>query len=237
MAKVSRKVLREQVKSLYLAKVRDGLENEGEEVLLVGSNKLAIPVVDAEGNEDFITITISIPTGSRDDNEPYDGYGHAESYRLKLEENQRKAEVVRITTVLRSSSYSTLTVGSSAKRALTCSAYSIHGELSLRLHMSRSPSFTRKELVDERVDLLVRQILVDHGVVLGVDRRELRVVDLAVVREPFKARSDAGGHVVGDGDDLLLAFHLHLCGEALVQAVDGLLHGLVRDVSFHEPLY
>lgn len=92
MAKISRKVLREQVKSLYLTKVRDGLENEGEEVLLVGSNKLAIPVVDAEGNEDFITITISIPTGSRDDNEPYDGYGHAESYRLKLEENQRKAE-------------------------------------------------------------------------------------------------------------------------------------------------
>jgi hypothetical protein len=92
MAKVSRKVLREQVKALYLAKVREGLEGDGEEVLLVGSNKLAIPVVDAEGNEDFITITISIPTGSRDDNEPYDGYGQAESYRLKLEENQRKAE-------------------------------------------------------------------------------------------------------------------------------------------------
>lgn len=92
MAKTSRKVLREQVKSLYLAKVRDGLENEGEEVLLVGSNKLAIPVVDTEGNEDFITITISIPTGSRDDNCPYDGYGEAESYRLKCEENKRKAE-------------------------------------------------------------------------------------------------------------------------------------------------
>ena len=92
MAKVTRKSLREQVKALYLTKVRDILENEGDEVLLVGSNKLAIPVVDAEGNEDFITITISIPTGSRDDNEPYDGYGQAESYKLKLEENQRKAE-------------------------------------------------------------------------------------------------------------------------------------------------
>ena len=92
MAKVSRKVLREQVKALYLAKVREGLEKDGDEVLLVGSNKLAIPVVDAEGNEDFITVTISIPTGSRDDNEPYDGYGLAESYRLKLEDNKRKAE-------------------------------------------------------------------------------------------------------------------------------------------------
>lgn len=92
MAKVTRKSLREQVKSLYLTKVREGLEKDGDEVLLVGSNKLAIPVVDAEGNEDFITVTISIPTGSRDDNEPYDGYGQAESYKLKLEENQRKAE-------------------------------------------------------------------------------------------------------------------------------------------------
>ena len=92
MAKVTRKSLREQVKALYLTKVREGLEKDGDEVLLVGSNKLAIPVVDAEGNEDFITITISIPTGSRDDNEPYDGYGQAESYKLKLEENRHKAE-------------------------------------------------------------------------------------------------------------------------------------------------
>ena len=92
MAKVSRKNLREQVKKLYLAKVRESLESYDEEVLIVGSNKLAIPVVDAEGNEDFITITISIPTGSRDDNCPYDGYGEAESYRLKLEDNKRKAE-------------------------------------------------------------------------------------------------------------------------------------------------
>ena len=92
MAKVTRKSLREQVKALYLTKVREGLEKDGDEVLLVGSNKLAIPVVDTEGNEDFITVTISIPTGSRDDNEPYDGYGLAESYRLKLEDNKRKAE-------------------------------------------------------------------------------------------------------------------------------------------------
>ena len=92
MAKVSRKNLREQVKKLYLAKVRESLENCDEEVLIVGSNKLAIPVVDAEGNEDFVTITISIPTGSRDDNCPYDGYGEAESYRLKCEESKRKAE-------------------------------------------------------------------------------------------------------------------------------------------------
>ena len=88
----SRKILREQVKSHFISKINSALTAEGEEVLVVGSNKLAIPVVDAEGNEDFIVITISIPTGSRADNEPYDGYGEAESYRMKVEANKRKAE-------------------------------------------------------------------------------------------------------------------------------------------------
>ena len=92
MAKVTRKALREQVKKLYLDKVADCLMSYDEEVLIVGSNKLAIPVVDAEGNEDFVTITISIPTGSREDNCPYDGYGEAESYKLKCKEKARKEE-------------------------------------------------------------------------------------------------------------------------------------------------
>lgn len=92
MAKISRKVLREQLKAEFLSRINTFLLAEGEEVLVVGSNKLAIPVVDSEGNEDFITITIAIPTGSREDNEPYDGYGAAESYRLKIKANKEKAE-------------------------------------------------------------------------------------------------------------------------------------------------
>lgn len=88
----SRKMLREQVKSEFISKVNEFFSNKGEEVLIVGSNKLAIPVVDAEGNEDFVTITVAIPTGSRADNEPYDGYGEAQSYKMSLEEKKRKAE-------------------------------------------------------------------------------------------------------------------------------------------------
>ena len=88
----SRKILREEVKKNFTDKVNIFFTNDGEEVLTVGSNKLAIPVVDEEGNEDFIVITISIPTGSRADNEPYDGYGEAESYRIKVENNRIKAE-------------------------------------------------------------------------------------------------------------------------------------------------
>ena len=82
----SRKVLREEIKKQFIDKINNFFTNDDEEVLIVGSNKLAIPVVDREGNEDFIVITISIPTGSRADND------EAESYRMKVESNKIKAE-------------------------------------------------------------------------------------------------------------------------------------------------
>ena len=50
------------------------------------------PVVDSEGNEKFVTITVKVPTGDRS-GEPYDGYGEAESYRMHIEKRAReKAE-------------------------------------------------------------------------------------------------------------------------------------------------
>ena len=63
----------------------------------------------------------------------------------------------------------------------------------------------REELVDERGDLLVRQVLVDDGVVGGVDRVQLRPVNLAVVGEALQTSGDAPGDVVGGVYDLLLA--------------------------------
>ena len=92
MAKITRKVLREEIKADYIKLLTDILLEKGEEVLRVGSNKIAMPVVDREGNEDFVTITVSIPTGSTKDNEPYDGYGEAESYALKLKADEEKAK-------------------------------------------------------------------------------------------------------------------------------------------------
>lgn len=92
MSKVSRKILREEIKAEFVKTLTEIFTDKGEEVLRVGSNKIALPVVDREGNEDFVTITISIPTGSTKDNEPYDGYGEAESYALKLKADKQKAE-------------------------------------------------------------------------------------------------------------------------------------------------
>ena len=91
MAK-SRKALREEVKAVYVADLVAYFEEKGEEVLQVKSNELAIPVVDAEGNEDFIVLTVRIPTGANKGTEPYDGYAMAQEYEMKQVEKAAKAK-------------------------------------------------------------------------------------------------------------------------------------------------
>lgn len=87
---VSRKMLRESVKSLYLEKMASILKEMGEDVGVTGSNEFNFPVVDSEGNEDFIVVKLVIPTGTRD-GEEYDGYGARNDYTLKLKEKADKA--------------------------------------------------------------------------------------------------------------------------------------------------
>lgn len=89
---VSRKVEREILREEFLRRVIDGFLADGEEVLRVKSNEIAIPVVGCEGNEDFIVITVKVPTGANKGLEPYDGYEMAQDYEMKLTEKEQKAK-------------------------------------------------------------------------------------------------------------------------------------------------
>ena len=89
---VSRKAERELIRADFLDKVSRFLFENGEEVLRVKSNEIAIPVVGCEGNEDFIVINFKVPTGANKGTEPYDGYALAEDYVHNLAEKERKAE-------------------------------------------------------------------------------------------------------------------------------------------------
>ena len=93
MAK-TKKQLHEGIRNKYLALFTEFLTEQGEEVLKVKSNEIAIPCLDEEGNEEFIVLTFKVPTGSRDDGEAYDGYGVAEQYaeKVKADEERAKAE-------------------------------------------------------------------------------------------------------------------------------------------------
>ena len=89
---VSRKVEREIIKTEFLEKVSQFLHDEGEDILRVKSNEIAIPVVGCEGNEDFLVVTFKVPTGANKGTEPYDGYSEAESYELRLKQKEEKAK-------------------------------------------------------------------------------------------------------------------------------------------------
>lgn len=90
MAKTA-KVLNEEIKVRFLEGVSEHLTNVGEEVLRVGSNEIALPVVDEDGNEKWLVLTFKVPTGSRD-GDAYDGYSMAEDYQMKCEDKERKAK-------------------------------------------------------------------------------------------------------------------------------------------------
>ena len=90
---VSRKVEREIERTKYLEKIAEFLsENCDEEVLRVKSNEIAFPIVGCEGNEDWIVVTVKVPTGANKGLEPYDGYELATDYEMKLVEKEEKAK-------------------------------------------------------------------------------------------------------------------------------------------------
>ena len=88
MAK-TKKQLHEALRNKYLALITEYLTEQGEEVLRVKSNEIAIPCVDEDNNDEFLVLTFKVPTGSRDDGEAYDGYGVAQQY---AEDTEAKAE-------------------------------------------------------------------------------------------------------------------------------------------------
>lgn len=89
---ISRKAERELIRTQFLETITSYLLSDGEEVLRVKSNEIAIPVVGCEGNEDFLVITFKVPTGADKGLTPYDGYAMAEDYELNLKAKAEKAE-------------------------------------------------------------------------------------------------------------------------------------------------
>lgn len=87
----SKKQYREAVRAEYMDKIKYFLESNKDEVLQVGSNEFAIPVVRGDGEEDYVVLTFKMPTGSRD-GDGYDGYAMAADYTFKVEEKSKKAQ-------------------------------------------------------------------------------------------------------------------------------------------------
>ena len=83
------KALREAIKEEWVDFLSEVIQRRGDETLQTASNEFAVPVVDSEGGEHYVVITIKIPTGSRD-GDAYDGYAAAEDYAMKCEAKRAK---------------------------------------------------------------------------------------------------------------------------------------------------
>lgn len=85
------KATNEALRAQYIELLTKLLTDSGEEVLRVKSNEIALPVVDRDGDDSYVVITLKVPTGSRD-GDPYDGYGEAESYAMNVAAKAEKAK-------------------------------------------------------------------------------------------------------------------------------------------------
>ena len=78
----------------YLTKISDYLKSLDEDVVRTGSGEIAFPIVLENGDEEFITVKIAVPSGSRGDG-GYNGYAVAEHYRITAAQRAEKAENAR----------------------------------------------------------------------------------------------------------------------------------------------
>lgn len=65
------------------------------QICVVSASEIAIPVVDADGNDKFVLIKVTIPRGTRNaagSYDEYDGYAAADDYKAELEQKQAKKD-------------------------------------------------------------------------------------------------------------------------------------------------
>ena len=82
------------IRNDFLTAISDFISESREtDVLPVSASELAIPCLDAEGNEKWVLIKVSIPRGTRNGEggyDPYDGYTAAEDYQIEQADKAEK---------------------------------------------------------------------------------------------------------------------------------------------------
>ena len=85
------KKVNDALRAQYVALISELLAGKDEQVLRTGSGEIALPVVDSSGEDNWVVVTVKIPTGSRD-GDAYDGFSMEEDYKLKLADKAEKAK-------------------------------------------------------------------------------------------------------------------------------------------------
>ena len=93
----SKASLENALRNEFLKRLQEMIESQYEtDALFVSANEVTIPVVDAEGNETFLLVKVSVPRGTRNGKggyTPYDGYAAAEEYKIEQESKAQEKAV------------------------------------------------------------------------------------------------------------------------------------------------
>lgn len=93
MATTSRTQLRTAVKNEVTATLLEWVRaTYDEDAALVKDNEIMMPVVDAEGNEDYVVFKVTIPIGEGHGQIAYDGYEAAAAYEREKAAKAEKAK-------------------------------------------------------------------------------------------------------------------------------------------------
>ena len=86
---MTKQELNNALRNATLQEIVSALAPSHDDVLQVESGKVAFPCVDAEGNEKWAVIAVTIPNGTRA-GEPFDGYAKAKEYAAHVKEQADK---------------------------------------------------------------------------------------------------------------------------------------------------
>ena len=79
------------LRQMYVSNLMEILSGMGEDPVRVSGSEIAIPVVDGDGEDNYVVFKIQVPTGSRD-GDPYDPYALAQEYAMKQEQKAERAK-------------------------------------------------------------------------------------------------------------------------------------------------
>ena len=88
---MTRKQQNENKRTEILKKIWALIESEGDEVIQIKKNEIAFPFVYDNGDESFVKIAVSIPSGSRD-GDIFDAYSLHEEFEIN---EKKKAETAK----------------------------------------------------------------------------------------------------------------------------------------------
>jgi hypothetical protein len=93
--KKSQKQIDTEVKNRYLPYLIKTFEDLELEVLRIKDHTIAVPVLDENGDESWLKITLVVPSGSRD-GEAFDGYSLQQEYEINQKKKKENAEKAKI---------------------------------------------------------------------------------------------------------------------------------------------